>query len=352
LRSDEHPPVVKARQETKVRNIRARSDCEDLVELAGCGIFDLASQDLDTVIDPIHVHFKKLNAKPGLLLSPVYDAPDQKYPSPRIRTVSTLPGWVKDAFENKVVELIAIVEFLVDNYKMFSTHEERYKEGFTEVLWKEVKTLFKHNALVSPLTDKGSVVKVVSKDSLVHCLSYFHRRGSNINASASKHRDVFKGKVDEFKTWFKGQLPLSLQPAYNSGTLIEWHMMKSPYHHVDNLRLDDEEEVDVNVNSENVDGNEAPSKKKPVHYIPMPMPRPSSMFSRHPQNFGRSLSDANASIIYAMHVDGGVPKSNLTAVLALCYALWFQCAPEINELPSERILDDSFCRLAERDKEA
>jgi hypothetical protein len=125
------PPLPKRDKRPRLEISERDQIVKTLLELAGCGIFDLASLGLDGVIDPIHVHFKKLNAKPGLLLSPVYDAPDQKYPSPRIRTVSTLPGWVKDAFENKVVELIAVVEFLVD-YKVFSTHEEKYKEGFTE----------------------------------------------------------------------------------------------------------------------------------------------------------------------------------------------------------------------------
>jgi hypothetical protein len=102
---------------------------ETLLELAGCGMLNLAELDLNGVVNPIPVKYSDISPRSETLASPLFQSPDSSSSSSSSTARPTLPSWVTDAFENKVIELIAIVEFLVDNYKMFSTHEERDKEG-------------------------------------------------------------------------------------------------------------------------------------------------------------------------------------------------------------------------------
>jgi hypothetical protein len=79
-----------------------------------------------------------------------------------------MPKWVDDAFENKSIEVIAMIEFLLDNHNRLSMIMHSYQkeeeeaaatvvseqddDACVEVLWKEVKALFNENtnALVSP----------------------------------------------------------------------------------------------------------------------------------------------------------------------------------------------------------
>ena len=201
-----------------------------LMELAGCGILDLAKIGLSGLVSPAIPKFTAIvpvtpipEAKRLCLRSAsMVDLTPLPMPASPTDLGTKVPPW---AGADMSIEVAAVVEHLLlscsELAKLESREKRPRKEWEKEVWWSTTDALI-DCVLVSPLFSVTANQEGLTPSDLATCVDHFDRQ-KGLNTRASANRTAMAATIAAVKASFVAGLPAQVQALFTSNrTIMNW----------------------------------------------------------------------------------------------------------------------------------